>query len=200
MIMKIVKKIKDNIFIYCKLNLDDYTKIPITFEVNSIFEVCEKDGDMSGYELTEVPVDTPYIKDYDDNGKHGPLTWEGKYDTSNWAFFLIYDGKTPIAGATAVYNSPEINMLEGRGDLTVLWDIRIHPDYRGRGIGRELIEAVMDWAKQRHCTQLKIETQNVNVNACRFYKAMGAKLRKVNYHVYKDKEKEEIQFLWYIDL
>ncbi len=56
------------------------------------------------------------------------------------------------------------------------------------------------WAKERDCKYLKIETQNVNTNACKFYRDMGAQLEGIRQHIYSGKEADEIQFLWYIDL
>ena len=182
--------------------LDEYIKIPISFEVASIFEVDLKEGGLGGYKIIERQIDEPYIKDYDaaKSDPSEPFAFIKQRETSPWAFFLKYDNDMPVAGAIAAYNTGWTNMLDGRDDLAVLWDIRVHPGYRGRGLGRELIHAVMDWAKERKCTQLKIETQNVNVNACKFYRAMGAKLKGIRHHAYDGKEKDEVQFMWYIDL
>ena len=38
-------------------------------------------------------------------------------------------------------------MLEGRDDLAVFWALRVHPDYRGEGIGHQLFKAAVAWAK-----------------------------------------------------
>jgi GNAT superfamily N-acetyltransferase len=51
----------------------------------------------------------------------------------------------------------------GRDDVAVLWDIRVSPRERGRGIGSALFRAAGDWARARGCRWFKIETQNVNV-------------------------------------
>jgi hypothetical protein len=58
-------------------------------------------------------------------------------------------------------------MLNGRNDLAVLWDVRVHPEYRGRGVGHRLFTAAAEWARTRDCRVLKIETQNINAPACR---------------------------------
>jgi len=55
----------------------------------------------------------------------------------------------------------------------VLWDIRVSAAERGTGIGSALFRAAEDWARARGCGWLKIETQNVNAAACRFYQKMG---------------------------
>jgi hypothetical protein len=49
---------------------------------------------------------------------------------------------------------------------------------------------------------MKVETQNVNVPACRFYAAMGCTLGAVNLHAYAGHPKvgHEVMLLWYYDL
>ena len=87
-------------------------------------------------------------------------------------------------------------MLEGRDDLAVLWDIRVAPPFRRTGVGRHLFDAVETWARPQGCRELKIETQDVNVAACRFYAAMGCELRVVRPGAYPE-HPEETQMLWY---
>lgn len=87
-------------------------------------------------------------------------------------------------------------MIEERHDIVCLWDIRVLPNQRGRGIGRQLFRAMEEWAKERRCTLLKIETQDINVPACKFYENLGCELRVVDESVYPV-ELNEIQLLWY---
>jgi GNAT superfamily N-acetyltransferase len=89
--------------------------------------------------------------------------------------------------------------LEGCRDLSVLWDIRVAPDARGKGIGSALFERVEAWAKANGCRQLKVETQNINVRACDFYARHGCELRAVH-HAECPELPAEIQLLWYKDL
>jgi ribosomal protein S18 acetylase RimI-like enzyme len=69
----------------------------------------------------------------------------------------------------------------------------------GQGVGSALFEAVEAWAVSRNCRQLKIETQNINVAACRFYARHGCVLRTVNPFAYPQLP-DEVQMLWYKDL
>ncbi len=46
---------------------------------------------------------------------------------------------------------------------------------------------------------MKIETQNINVNACRFYAGKGAVLECINQHAYA-KYPDEAMLFWYKDL
>jgi ribosomal protein S18 acetylase RimI-like enzyme len=75
----------------------------------------------------------------------------------------------------------------------------VSPAARGRGAGRALFAAAEGWARARGCRELKVETQNVNVPACRFYMRQGCALGAVNRGAYPGLT-GEIQLLWYKDL
>ena len=87
-------------------------------------------------------------------------------------------------------------MLDGRDDLAVLWDIRVAPEARRRGVGAALFSRALDWSRARGCSELKIETQNVNVGACRFYERCGCELRAIHQSAYATLP-DEMQLLWY---
>ena len=89
-----------------------------------------------------------------------------------------------------------------RDDLTVLWDIRVREDVRGRGIGTQLFASAAAWARDRGYRQLGIETQNVNVPACRFYARQGCRLGAIHRFGYAGRPDvaHEAMLLWYFDL
>ena len=170
-----------------------YAQIPIAFVVNRIFEVQD---DVDGRALAERRVPVPYVKDYDAVGDSGPLQWSEQFDISTWAFFLArLDGRV-VGGATVAFRTADVTMLDGRDDLAVLWDIRVVPDARRRGVGAALFSRALDWAHSRGCSELKVETQNVNVAACRFYERCGCELRAVHGSAYATLP-DEMQLLWY---
>lgn len=181
--------------------LAEYASIPMKFEVKSVFVVEEIDGGLGGLRFREEKIEKPYIKDYD-SYEGGPERWLDRFDVTNWGFFIVYDGDRPVGGATVAYNTEGVHMLEDRKDLAVLWDIRVHPDYAGQGIGTMLFNHVVKWAKSRNCTQLKIETQNVNVPACRFYVKKGCHLGQIHRYGYYGHPEvaDEVMLIWYLDL
>jgi GNAT superfamily N-acetyltransferase len=74
-----------------------------------------------------------------------------------------------------------------------------HPDVRSSGIGSALFRAAEDWSRTRHCRSLIVETQNINVAACRFYVRMGCALQAINCLAYPELP-GEVQLLWCKDL
>jgi GNAT superfamily N-acetyltransferase len=84
-------------------------------------------------------------------------------------------------------------------DLAVLWDIRVAPSARRGGVGTALFAAAASWARSVGCRQLKIETQNTNVGACRFFARQGCVLVTARWDAYPELP-DEVQLLWYKDL
>jgi len=178
-------------------DLAEYALLPIAFRVDHVLDVTARaDG---GFALSARRLEIPYVKDYDAVDGEGPLHGTRRFDVSNWRLFTARVAGTQVGGATVAFNTPGLPMLEGRRDLSVLWDIRVVPDARGMGIGSALFERVEAWDQLHGCRQLKVETQNNNVAACRFYQRQGCVLGGVHRSVYPELP-SEVQLLWYKDL
>jgi GNAT superfamily N-acetyltransferase len=177
--------------------LAEYALLPIAFRVDRVLDVTARaDG---GFVLSARRLEIPYVKDYDAIDGEGPLHWTRRFDVSNWRLFTGRVAGSRVGGATVAVDTPGLTMLEGRRDLSVLWDIRVLPDARGKGIGSALFERVEAWSRTQGCRQLKVETQNVNARACGFYARHGCELRAIHHAAYPELP-EEIQLLWYKDL
>jgi len=187
------------------LSAPEYGRIPIRYRVESTFRIEPVDGGLGGLSLREERVDEPYDKDYDEGNPAARFQRWHRWDLSNWRVFLARscgrDGGDVVGGAVVAFNTDGVHLLEGRKDLAVLWDIRVRPKRRRQGIGAELLRRAADWARGRGCTRLKIETQNVNVPACRFYASQGCHLGGMNCYGYEPGPCEfETVLMWYLDL
>jgi GNAT superfamily N-acetyltransferase len=180
-------------------SLDAYGLVPIGFEVRSVLDVSTPLRGLGGLPLTERQVDPPYHKDYDAESDDGPNRWAQTFDLSQWGFFGAWLDGERVGGAAVAFNDRELLFLDGRQDLAVLWDLRVAPTVRRQGIGSALLAATERWASGRGCHQLKVETQNINVPACRFYARRGFVLGAIHRFAYPSLP-EETQLLWYKDL
>jgi len=57
--------------------------------------------------------------------------------------------------------------------LLNLHDLAVLPDYRGRGIGSQLLAAVEEFARQQGCCKITLEVLDRNATASRVYAAAG---------------------------
>jgi GNAT superfamily N-acetyltransferase len=176
--------------------LGDHGRISIAFVVDRILDVALADGGLGGMVLTETPVADPYVKDYDAVKGEGPTRWAKRFDVSNWAIIGAWQNGVRVGGAVIAFRTADLYMLGGRDDVAVLWDIRVAPEQRGSGVGSALFRAAEGWAGARGCGWLKIETQNVNAAACRFYQKMGCTLGAIDRFAYPELP-GEVQLLWW---
>ena len=175
--------------------LAEYARVQIAFEVREVLDLAVADGGLGGFALRPRRVDAPYVKDYDALDG-GPARWPERFDLSGWGLLAArVDGRV-VGGAAVVVGTAGLEMAEGRRDLAVLWDLRVAPRARGRGVGAALFRAAEAWATARRCRRLKVETQNVNVPACRFYARQGCVLGAIHRFAYPDLP-DEAQLLWY---
>jgi GNAT superfamily N-acetyltransferase len=180
-------------------NLVGHARVPIAFVVDRILSVTVPERGLGGISLAETMVASPWVKDYDAIEGEGPTRWASRFDVSRWGLIAAYDGARRVGGAVIAVDTPDLVMLDGRADLAVLWDLRVHPDVRGCGIGRALFAATEAWCAARGRRTLKIETQKVNVAACRFYARMGCTLGAIDRWAYAELP-GEVQLLWFKDL
>lgn len=171
-------------------DLRGHAMIPSTFESTSVLDVLRK---KKGIELVERALAAPFRKNYDEI--ENPLAWPSEFNTSKWVLVSAYSGPTRIGGAIGAIDTPGTDMLEGRRDLAVLWDLRVAVGARRRSVATSLLQVLVHWAKEYGCTELKVETQNTNVPACRFYSAAGLVLSEANFGVYP-KFPHEVQLIW----
>ncbi len=171
-------------------------EVSIAFEVKS---VCRFKLTTDEYCFIEESIEKPYIKDYDSIPDNHPMDWAKEFDMQNWGLLFAHEDDKIIGSALIAYNTNGVNMLEGSSELAVLWDLRVAPKHRGKGVGRALFDAAKAWAKAKGCKELKIETQNNNVGALKFYFKQGAELRKVVTNAY-DAVPGEDMLLFYVKI
>jgi GNAT superfamily N-acetyltransferase len=63
-----------------------------------------------------------------------------------------------------------ISNLGTRGDRRVMWKLYVHPDRQGSGLGRALLDRVLD---ENRAEPLRLSYVDGNANAAGFYAAQG---------------------------
>ena len=58
-------------------------------------------------------------------------------------------------------------------------DLYVRQDFRGKGIGTKLIEAIISYAKEQNCNGLRWQVSEWNKPAIEFYKNLGAIINHV---------------------
>lgn len=69
-----------------------------------------------------------------------------------------------------------------------VWDFHVAASHRGRGIGRRLMAALAERASAAGLRAIICETQNTNVPAIRFYRAVGFTMEGVDISYYTNED------------
>ena len=67
-----------------------------------------------------------------------------------------------------------------------IWEFHIHPAFHGQGIGRRLMDAMADTGRSAGMRTLRVETQNTNVPAIRFYRSLGFHIEGIDVSFYSN--------------
>lgn len=169
--------------------LAEYASIPIAFEATS--RLVRTDGDEG---FTTRALSAPYHKDYDALGE-SPREWPATHAVHRWGL-LVASREGVIVGGAAV--APPGDVMRGMdlpGHPAVLWDLRVAPDARGHGVGTALFRAAQDWARAQGISRMVVETQDINVAACRLYMKLGCRLLSFDAEAYESAP-GEARMLW----
>ena len=60
-------------------------------------------------------------------------------------------------------------------------DLAVSPEHRSQGIGKELLDAAKQWARQRGGTHLELDSAESRVDAHRFYEREGPSWRSISF-------------------
>ena len=83
------------------------------------------------------------------------------------AQFVALDGERVVGGADVFPHWPQATAHRGNLGIGVL------PTYRGKGVGKRLLEACIAKAWARGLTRIDLESRMDNVNAIRLYERAG---------------------------
>lgn len=164
-------------------SVEDLGRCDNSFTVSSKLVLNAEEGRI-GFTIVDV---SPYIKQY------GPEDFDAEFymDHPDRAVFFAYLDEE-LAG--------EIRLRKYWNDYAYIDNIAVDPKFRRQGTGGALIEQAIEWAKEKGFPGIMLETQNINVAACKFYESCGFELRGFDTHLYKglDPATDEVALYWYL--
>ena len=124
--------------------------------------------------LELILLDSPYVK-----------CWE-QSDEEEWARYQQFLAEGYSLGAYEGEDLVGFALNEPRrwnGTLWV-WEFHVAESHRRRGIGRQLMEAVVEKARQTGFRVVGLETQSTNIPAISFYRAVGFEIDALDLSLY----------------
>ena len=126
------------------------------------------------FELWETPVDPPLYKSFRE--------YEHKLEEVETRLGSVEGGYVALAGGQ-IAGAVLLNVEQWRS-VARIEDIIVGRQFRRYGIGSLLLNCASDWARNRGCWAIVLETQNVNYPAIQFYLRNGLDVWSVHQHFY----------------
>jgi streptothricin acetyltransferase len=146
--------------------------------------VISAENDTIHYTTINIP---PYQKQYPQD----EVDYATYIDNPDRIIFLAYV-EQQIAG--------QIRVSRHWNHYAYIEDLAVDTKFRRQGIGQMLLEQATLWAKARQLPGVMLETQNINVAACRLYERCGFALGGFDRYLYQglNPGTEEIALYWYL--
>ena len=161
-----------------QISLKTLREIIVGYTTQEVFSVSKTESDdQIEFKLKLKPLTEPFTNPWQPDEEDMPGYRDAfQQGTCLAAFF----GKKIVGVAIA-------ECREWNKALWV-WEFHVHPDYHRRGIGWLMMEEMVDLAKEKGMRVLVCETQNTNVTAIRFYRAMGFTMDGVDLSYYSNED------------
>ncbi|MFN7252416.1 MAG: GNAT family N-acetyltransferase [Anaerobacillus sp.] len=136
------------------------------------------------WKYTEELFSKPYFKKYEDEEIDiGYIEGERK------VVFFYYAENNCIG---------QIRLRGNWNGYAYVEDVAVAKEYRKNGVGTALLNKAFEWAKENNFCGLMLETQDINVSACRFYSKNNFIIGSIDTMIYSNlSTANEIAILWY---
>ncbi len=149
-------------------SIEQYAQVSIAFRVNWELVLGGNQHEPTSVLFSQRTLASPYVKDYDAIPDNRPQDWLRRMDTSQWRVFSAFVNDVRVGAAILIPSTDAHD--EGHANVE-LWDMRVHPRWRRRGVARALWPTIENAARALGAHAIHVETQLINVAACRFYLA-----------------------------
>ena len=97
-----------------------------------------------------------------------------------WAFAALVGDE--IAGGVTAYELP---LTRTPSSELFIYDVAVRPEYRRRGVGRSLIQALLDAARAAGVREAFVPADDEDEHALDFYRALGGVASPVTFYGFR---------------
>ncbi len=136
--------------------------------------------------FTELLYEEPYEKSYPNDDED----YNEYINNTDKVVYLFYHKDKCVGKVILRKNWNKYAFIES---------IDVSKHFRGRGIGSELINKSIEWAKKNSLYGLMLETQDNNLLACKFYLKCGFEIGAIDTMLYANFDNnDEKAIFWYL--
>ena len=142
------------------------------YETREIYQVATTETDsLTRFDFHLVQLEQPFHGDFYDDFTDEEIQGWNHLLPQGYSFGAYQAGE--LVGLAVGEVWPE----ERRARV---WEFHVRAECQRMGIGRALMERVVDRARQDHLGLVMLGTQNTNVSAIRFYRRMGFSVEAID--------------------
>ncbi len=138
---------------------------------------------MSEFEDYLVAIDdVRFIRPFTDNGREYTALRLEKIEKENGVILLAEDNAVVVGMVVGVMDEQDrVSVLEeGERKYARVIDLYVQEQYRNKGVGKQLIQAVENYFKEKGVAVLTIGVLAPNTHAYEFYKRSGYRDRAID--------------------
>lgn len=138
----------------------------------------------------------------------GKLTWgiipveayekEIPIDDVDPATFINSEDKAVFLAEVDGQLAGQIKLITWWNGYAYIDDLIVNPQFRGHGVGKALMEAAIQWSRERRFPGIMVETQDDNVAACKLYDSCGFILGGFDQYSLRNFKPNETALFWYL--
>lgn len=111
-------------------------------------------------------------------------------ENNRLALYLVVEGPPGVVGFVGMW------CIVDEGHIT---NIAIHPDWRGRGLAKKLMETLLQEARQRGLVAVTLEVRPSNTAGQRLYRSLGFTVAGRRRGYYQDNGEDALLMWLYLD-
>jgi GNAT superfamily N-acetyltransferase len=129
--------------------------------------------DTSYFRLQRIPLTAAYVKRFE-------------LESEDYYLDIVKAGHSLVVCEDDVPIAIALSTVQEWNQSFWLHEFHVQENWRGRGVGRQLMDAVKDKAQAIACRTVVCETQNTNVPAIHFYRKMGFRVEAIDISLYSN--------------
>jgi ribosomal protein S18 acetylase RimI-like enzyme len=165
--------------------------------------IKEVDGLNVTWRLVERPFNTPFVRTNFDFDEQERREVRRRFESGDglWLVAEAMQDRVASGGPPKLVGMVDATREAWR-EAGFVWNIAVDRGFRGRGLGRELMDRVIQWGRAKGLRAIILETQTNNWHACRFYAHLGFQLSGIDDHYYTNRDiaNKEVALFWTYEL
>lgn len=94
-----------------------------------------------------------------------------KIDSDDGQYLMVVEENDQVIGTFQLSIIPYLT-YQGRSRAQ-MEAVRVHKDFRGKGLGKKMLEWCINFSREKNCHVLQLTTDKLRPDAIRFYKSFG---------------------------